>query len=672
MKNSTVGLNRKHHQSQTSTWLPTVFSALVIFFSSALFAQARSAQTEARIAGFSGKLRLRRNALPLLFRKGDRLLPNDEIDTTGGGSLRISFSDGSLVIIAPGSIAVLKDFRQANSLRELLDLALGRVRIKIKKLGGRPNPYRVNSPTTSIAVRGTEFTVRVESSGETEVAVSEGLVEVTSRLDQNQKTLVEPGRSVIVRPSGDIGLNRVGPGNEMDARIKPLSDQKNFYYRDSEYTVTYGYNIYNRAITERTLNNSPSRFAAFADAHFDSLLNPAYAAEFKRTDGRFYLSSSLSRPFERINAPDRSDFKPPHPFDQTLSLQTSYFVPLGSRWVVGGAISKSDTGLESSAVNELPPSFLDFSQTLSFNGTVKTTTVNTALVAARRFGQGERSSLGLKIERLESRAALQTTETAIERLTNPPLTFSNTRLGDSRSRSHRTTIMLGLTHDFARGDKLGLSYSYGAAAGGFRYRTDQQTFAFDNSVTAKQIDSLASEASLLLRGPVTRRLFYGLEASLLSERITDNVQYKLSALTQHRRARQPRAGGGFGIALHQKTLLSLDLSFARQTVLENKVEITAGDFYPDSQRYSATFLNGHLGLQSDLGQRFLAHASAMRVYERRYFNLFDLYQNRYSTFSTFGFGWRVRPGWLAQYFFSTDYGKRGPSHTLLLRYDFSQ
>src|SRR6202011_604614 len=109
-------------------------------------------------------------------KRGDVLAPGEEIDTRGGGHATIELTDGSLVVVRPGSRIVLKDFRTANSLRELFDILLGQVRVKINHFGGKPNPYRVNSPTASIAVRGTEFSIAVSASGDTKVVVYDGLV----------------------------------------------------------------------------------------------------------------------------------------------------------------------------------------------------------------------------------------------------------------------------------------------------------------------------------------------------------------------------------------------------------------------------------------------------------------------------------------------------------------
>lgn len=41
-----------------------------------------------------------------------------------------------------------------------------------------------------------------------------------------------------------------------------------------------------------------------------------------------------------------------------------------------------------------------------------------------------------------------------------------------------------------------------------------------------------------------------------------------------------------------------------------------------------------------------------------------------SYYSEFGVGWRFNDNFLAEYVFSTDYGKTSPSHVFLLRYTF--
>src|SRR5262245_9914728 len=202
-------------------------------------------------------------AAPSVLSKGDTLQPGDVIDTRGSGRVVIALGDGSQVIILPGSRVELKDFQGGGSWRDLLEVTVGRVRATINHQGKRPNPYRVYSPVASIAVRGTDFLVIVERSGETRVLVYEGLVEVGSLVNPQKTVLVRPGRNIIVRPDGDISLVTAAPRGELN-EIKSLragNSLNNAYY----------------AHQENFTDLQPSRFTAFSDSHLDSLQNPAYA-----------------------------------------------------------------------------------------------------------------------------------------------------------------------------------------------------------------------------------------------------------------------------------------------------------------------------------------------------------------------------------------------------------
>ncbi len=104
---------------------------------SAVVARAASVTGAAQVSGTSGSF---------ILSAGFQLNPGDRVDTRAGGRVVIDLSDGSMVVVEPLSIVVLKDFRQAESLRELFEITLGKVRVKINHFTGRPNPYRMNSP----------------------------------------------------------------------------------------------------------------------------------------------------------------------------------------------------------------------------------------------------------------------------------------------------------------------------------------------------------------------------------------------------------------------------------------------------------------------------------------------------------------------------------------------
>ena len=122
--------------------IPRWLLALIGFLAAAqtMSAIAYAQLVEARIKSVGGYA-LRINALrSFTLAKGDTLAPGDEIDTSRGGRVVIELTDGSVVVVQPGSRLVFKDYRAASSLRELFQILVGRVRVKINHYGGRPNP----------------------------------------------------------------------------------------------------------------------------------------------------------------------------------------------------------------------------------------------------------------------------------------------------------------------------------------------------------------------------------------------------------------------------------------------------------------------------------------------------------------------------------------------------
>src|SRR6266850_2850888 len=250
---------------------------------------AQGGSMEARVTSVRGRALISRQATaPSGIARGATVLPGDEIDTRAGGRVAIELGDGSLVIVQPGSLVVVQDYRNASSLRELLQISVGRVRVRINHLGGRPNPYRINSPTASIAVRGTEFSVNVEARGDTEVVVYEGIVEVASFKNPHHPVLVQPGHGVIVRPNEDIQFFVPGPNNESGARSSGKGDSdgnngdetgeevsRSASSGESLRTAAGIHERYFQSIVESGELALPSRFAAFPDSFFDSVENPS-------------------------------------------------------------------------------------------------------------------------------------------------------------------------------------------------------------------------------------------------------------------------------------------------------------------------------------------------------------------------------------------------------------
>ena len=123
----------------------------------------------------------------------------DELKTGPGGTVMLELQDGSYMVVSENSALTIEDFWSPN-LRSLVNIMVGKVRFYIQRLGGRPNPYRVTTPTALIAVRGTIFEVTVDEAQIAEVRCLEGRVAVESASLSDREVILEEGRKTLVRP----------------------------------------------------------------------------------------------------------------------------------------------------------------------------------------------------------------------------------------------------------------------------------------------------------------------------------------------------------------------------------------------------------------------------------------------------------------------------------------
>jgi hypothetical protein len=131
----------------------------------------------------------------IAFKIEDQLKAGDTIITGKNGRLVLGLSDGSQAVIAAKTTVVIKDLSQ--SPRTLFNVIRGKTRVHIEKLGGQPNPYRVNTPTAVIAVRGTIFDVLVDEK-ETQVFLHEGQVAVTNLALPDRPVILSAGQATKV------------------------------------------------------------------------------------------------------------------------------------------------------------------------------------------------------------------------------------------------------------------------------------------------------------------------------------------------------------------------------------------------------------------------------------------------------------------------------------------
>ncbi|TAM95582.1 MAG: hypothetical protein EPN45_22585, partial [Rhizobiaceae bacterium] len=103
-------------------------------------------------------------------------------------------------------------------------LFLGSIKVHIEKLSGRPNPQKMTTPTAIIAVRGTMFSVFVDETDATLVAVDEGTVAVANRRTPSEEVLLHGGQRVWVRGAQPPARAQAFRGRSERADLIPGQD----------------------------------------------------------------------------------------------------------------------------------------------------------------------------------------------------------------------------------------------------------------------------------------------------------------------------------------------------------------------------------------------------------------------------------------------------------------
>jgi FecR protein len=641
---------------------------------------------------------------------GFQLNPGDRIDTRGGGRVVIDLSDGSMFVIEPQSLIVIKDFRQAESLRELFEILVGKVRVRINHFGGRPNPYRMNSPTASLAVRGTEFSIEVGADGETQVMVYEGAVEVTSLSDPNQTVLVEAGRGVLVQAGQDFHMlgamgypplarpdatdrrvieaaGGMGPqANSAPAGGSSEGGNSGYHAHDDSgrpRAAASAYDNYVAGLSDDAQVPFLFRFNAFPEAHLDSLENPAYATQFRGAEGRLFMLPSYGGGPNLDSAGIISRPAGSFPSNFSISPQLSFFSPVGhSNFFVGGSISASL--LDSGSATAL--AFLGPGQTAPATSAMGTSTsrfYSGSLVLARRIG---RTSLGFGLDSLRGSGSLSSTTTS----TDPDGdTGPSVEQLSAVSRISQTRLTAGLTRELRKSTKLGVYYRYGWIAA-----TDQDLSHTVNGAPvplgSTGLGGHSSEIGFRLRGTISPRLFYGATGSWLGISLAGALAPSGTADSlAYDRAQRNSAGFGIGYAPSRRVLLTVDTAAGTSRIASSRIENATGDLLQNGAA-NGNFVSAHAALQVNLTRRFFVSGSLLNVWRAQHVNV-DLFPDQFgwtslvqdsffpltpsayqlaSRFSDFGAGWSFSPQFFAQYLFTTDYGVTSSSHALMLRYTF--
>jgi len=159
------------------------------------------AQDSAKVLFQSGRVSILKDSSGYSFALMDngQVKPGNTIKTGPDGYAKFQVSDGSTFEVFPNSELV---YRKTNSIGDLLNVWLGKVKVVIQHLPGVPNPNNVTTPTALISVRGTIFDVDVEDEdGTTFVSLDEGIIDVHHLLRPSSDVHLAPGQSIRVYPN---------------------------------------------------------------------------------------------------------------------------------------------------------------------------------------------------------------------------------------------------------------------------------------------------------------------------------------------------------------------------------------------------------------------------------------------------------------------------------------
>ena len=202
-----------------------VLALLCVAAAPACFAQLFpiSQDAAAKVVEMTGDVSALRDSEKWALNVGDSVQAQQIILTGPDGYAKFQTSDGSTFEVYPSSQVIFR--KNPGSLRDLLDLFVGRIKVHIQRLGGEPNPNRIMTPTAVISVRGTIFDVSINDDDETTiVSVEEGSVEVRHALKPGASKIVNAGESLHVYRDEPLAKSMIDKNELVHRIVRGLGD----------------------------------------------------------------------------------------------------------------------------------------------------------------------------------------------------------------------------------------------------------------------------------------------------------------------------------------------------------------------------------------------------------------------------------------------------------------
>lgn len=156
----------------------------------------------------SGNVNLTREKKNEELALGQMLFNNDVISTDNEAFAALKFVDGSsLLKLFPNSVMEINTNKENKKINKKNKLNLGDLWSKVT---GKMGNYELETPTTVVSVKGTEFIVSVSEEGYTTLYTLEGKVNIRNK-SNNKEEDVEAGFKAFSSGDGEILVSEYDP-----------------------------------------------------------------------------------------------------------------------------------------------------------------------------------------------------------------------------------------------------------------------------------------------------------------------------------------------------------------------------------------------------------------------------------------------------------------------------
>ena len=157
-----------------------------------------------------GNVELTREKSVCEISTGEELISNDELESKEDSFAAIKFVDGSSVVkLFPNSILQINAEKEEGKLNKKSFLKMGNLWSKVVQKTG---VFEVETPTTVVSVKGTEFLLTVSEMGLTEIFTFTGEVQVRNKFD-NKTSSVSAGNKALSTGETELEVTEIEEGD---------------------------------------------------------------------------------------------------------------------------------------------------------------------------------------------------------------------------------------------------------------------------------------------------------------------------------------------------------------------------------------------------------------------------------------------------------------------------